>query len=151
MVTQLPRVLRDSVSESNLNVEKGGRAWHLSSRQQCAKMLWNRSLIKEGSRAGGTPALSFGGNPIWDFVILQTFTSPLPLPQPQPHEDEILWKDLTFKKKLCNVWVKKNGEVKGGIREGKKKKKKPTQLFPRAQQSYFCLLMIDSPWLLGQF
>lgn len=124
MVTQLPRFLGDSVSESNLNVEKRAEPGISTSGQQSAKMLGNRSLIKEGRREEGNPSTELRRKPdlgLRDPPKIHQPHEALKLPlQPQPHGvKRNPMERFDFKKKLCNVWVKKkSGEVKGGIREG---------------------------------
>lgn len=63
MVTQLPQFLGDSVSESNLNVEKRAELGISTSGQQSAKMLGNRSLIKEGRGEEENPSTGLRRKP----------------------------------------------------------------------------------------
>lgn len=135
MVTQLPRFLGDSVSESNLNVEKKAEPGISTSRQQSAKMLGNRSLIKEGRGEEGNPSTELRRKPdlgLRDPPKIHQPHEALKLPlQPQPHGvKRNPMERFDFKKKICNVWVKK--KKWGSKGRYQRRGGNPTQLFPRA-------------------
>lgn len=118
MVTQLPQYLRDSVSESNLNVEKRAEPGISTSGQQSAKMLGNRSLIKKECGEEENPSTGLWRKPdlgLRDPPKIHQPHEALKLPiQPQPHGvKRNPMERFDFKKKLCNVWVKKKWGSKG--------------------------------------